>query len=223
MRTRLLQTALPWTIAAGCAAAAAWLSLHRDATPPQAKPAATRTAPAVATTSAAPPLVPLRACLERLDVAQALLDRRRRDATAEDGPSAERAAACMRDPTVRERLDGEVRAAVERHVADDHERRARAREQQAALASALTKDVLGLTPEQSAWVGEYVCATRDLHRLLADEAASAAALGADAFDRARLQREELLGDLEKYLDADRYAKLRALGGISLLTDALDCR
>ena len=108
-------------------------------------------------------------------------------------------------------------------MADDHERRARAREQQAALASALTKDVLGLTPEQSAWVGEYVCATRDLHRLLADEAASAAALGADAFDRARLQREELLGDLEKYLDADRYAKLRALGGISLLTDALDCR
>jgi len=43
-----------------------------------------------------------------------------------------------------------------------------------------------------------------------------------SFDELRLEREALLGDLERFLGAERYERLRAVGGIGLLADAFDC-
>jgi hypothetical protein len=90
-------------------------------------------------------------------------------------------------------------------------------------ALSLIEDELGLGDEESAWLSEYVCAVRELREdSLVDLAERDAGAPAGVWEQMRQEREEALGGLAAVLGPERFERLRAIGGIGLLNDLLDC-
>ena len=116
---------------------------------------------------------------------------------------------------VQERLE---RILTERRVA-----REAARIERLDTALSLVETELGLTEPESAWLGEYVCAVRELREdNLSDPAERDGGELPDQWEQMRREREEELAGIKAVLGPDRYARLREIGGIGLLSDVLDC-
>jgi hypothetical protein len=91
------------------------------------------------------------------------------------------------------------------------------------LASRFLSDGLGLNPEESRWVGEYVCAVHELSAKTGADVASTKEEVLALFTRLRNERKAILRDLEAYMGPERYQKLRAIGGLGFLGESLGCR
>jgi hypothetical protein len=171
-------------------------------------------------TSLRPQIAALRACVANLD----RCEQARESTRTPPSEATARTLACLADPGVQ----AHVRRAVETECASagDGSRAAREAEESArdeAAASFLTRE-LGITPEEQSELGQYLCAIRDARGLLADtgrESEEADAAHA-TYEHAREIRELTLADVESILGAERYARLRAVGGLGLLVDAAQC-
>ena len=128
--------------------------------------------------------------------------------------------ACLDDPRVQARLASEVESACGA-CADGPsaaaEAAARARTEEAASS---LEAVLAISPAEQALLQQYLCAARDLRGMLAREGVDAGVR--DAFERARRERERVVDDVERLLGAERYSRLRAVGGLAVLSDAARC-
>jgi hypothetical protein len=91
------------------------------------------------------------------------------------------------------------------------------------LASRFLSDGLDLNQEESRWVGEYVCAVHELSSKTGADVASTKEEVLALFARLRNERKAILRDLEAYMGPERYQKLRAIGGLGFLGEALGCR
>lgn len=88
--------------------------------------------------------------------------------------------------------------------------------------------VVGTTDAEAEWVEDYLCSVHRLRETMVEDLDDLLERGADAaeidevIDRARDDRTAVLEDLENRLGADRYARLRAVGGLGVMGSALDC-
>lgn len=215
-----------WVVAvfASGAAIAGWMrEPSRDEPIPRAEPAST-TAPVSpeeppATTARLPEMGALRACVTALRGCET-----RCPETPGESPEAHEARTlrCLADPGVQSHVARSVESACAgcadgSRAARDAEDRARTE----AAASFLERE-LAITPDEQEQLGEYLCAIRDARGMLAraDEGAEG---GRATYESAREIRELTLGDVESILGAERYARLRAVGGLGLMVESADCQ
>jgi hypothetical protein len=220
-----------WLVAALATGAAVW-GWTREAPAPRAEVESVRApeshAPDAATPAVAGDEVPLRAQIAALRACVASLDRCEQARASTRPPPSDataRTLACLADPGVQ----AHVRRAVDTECAStgDGARAAREAEESArdeAAASFLTRE-LGITSEEQSELAQYLCAIRDARGLLADtDREREAPDGAHAtYEHAREIRELTLADVESILGAERYARLRAVGGLGLLVEAAQCK
>jgi len=129
---------------------------------------------------------------------------------------------CLADPGVQTHLaravDGACSGCADgSRAARDAEDRARTE----AAASFLERE-LSITPDEQEQLGEYLCAIRDARGMLA-RAEEGAEGGSATYESAREIRDLTLGDVESILGAERYARLRAVGGLGLMVESADCQ
>lgn len=214
----------PWLLSAVFAASTAWLwwadgpraAPRRDAaegTVRVGRPPSDRAPIAVA---------PLARCVDRLRVVEALLATCRAPPAAPVGAPDDDAARCLRDPRVRGHLDAQVQAALERHVHDEGARYAAASAQRLAQTTSLTRDILGLTDAEASRLGNYICLLRDLRALMGRRSVPSDGGTEATFEQLRREREDVLATVERELGSERFRRLRAVGGVGLLSEALDC-
>jgi len=219
-----------WLAAALASVAALWGWTRETGSGPTAEleavPAAPSSAPDAATARAEENDASLRPQIAALRACVANLDRCEQARVATRPPPSEpmaRMRACLADQGVQ----AHVRHAVDTECAGagDGSRAAREAEESArdeAAASFLTHE-LGITPDEQSELGQYLCAIRDARGLLANSDDGGETGGAQAtYERAREIRELTLVDVESILGAERYARLRAVGGLGLLTEAAQC-
>jgi hypothetical protein len=221
---------VPWVLALLCAAAAvaAWWT-RPDATGGAAEPGGEGAEPESGAVPAEPDpglaqdSAALKRCVVRLEAARALLERCEASPTAPPAPDA-----AVPEPGCLERSD--VRAELERRVAEEVERTmqleaTRREEAEAArddTARRMLEQSLGLNTVESAWVRDFVCASRELRRVAVEEVLAGRESPPVAWRKLRGERQEVLLDLAKYLGRDRFLKLRQLGGIGLVADSIQC-
>ncbi len=93
---------------------------------------------------------------------------------------------------------------------------------------ALLSRLLDVPAGEARWLGEYVCAVRDLRRDALEQIEVASEEGGDpaqleaSLGEAREQRKAVLKDLRERLGEARYETLRSIGGLGLIGNALDC-
>lgn len=228
-----IRRVVPWLIATALGVLSVTLLVHRPAEEP-ASPDATTAQPArdgaasPAVGDASSPenvgLAPNQRCMARLARARAALDvchdqRGSADAHLELTPEAR---TCLDRPQVQRLVETRCEEAVARHVAAESQRHGEAREIEEAAVRGLLTESLGLTADESRWVTEYVCTVRELRQQALDEMSPDGASATETVERIRAERREHLADLEEYLGAERFARLRSIGGIGLLADVLPC-
>ncbi len=156
----------------------------------------------------------LQACRGRLKVAEVLLAR-----CEQPAPSASPE---LQDPGVRAVVEQAVRRELAFHVEREQALRESEREALAASHRVLLQDFLGLAPEEAQVVRAYVCTARE-HRRSLLMGMKIEELRAAALDALREDREVSLRDLEDQIGHERYMRLRSIGGLSLLSESLDCQ
>jgi hypothetical protein len=225
--------AIPWSITAAACTVALWLSVRGRTSAPKeadgrAEVADERERQHVGTNGvgadtaehehAREELRATRACLSRLELAQAAVLRCR--GAAGDAPDATPAPECLSDPAVARIVEQRIDDAIRDHVEHERERRTDAREKERSTFDEWSRQVLHLTADESEWLQDYACAARELReRTLASLNQVSPA---DAMEQMKQQREQILQDIERSLGPDRYASLRAIGGIGLIADTTDC-
>jgi hypothetical protein len=217
---------LPWFIAVAACLLAGWAWVRdarrsttdhpRDAEPADAR--SHRNVDGAAATQAEPPLHATRACLSRLEVAEsALLRCQSRDRATSGTPSS---LECLSDPEVAAAVEQRIEDAVREHVEGQRDLFAHASERERSAFDEWAKEALQLTADESQWLEDHVCATRELReRTIASLDETPAG---EALEQLKAQREQILKDVEELLGPDRYAKLRAIGGIGLIADTTEC-
>jgi len=176
-------------------------------------------APPPATSAPVPELAALRACITALRGCE----NRCPTTTSEAAADVEaRTLRCLADPGVQTHVARSVESACAgctdgSRAARDAEDRARTE----AAASFLERE-LAITPTEQEQLGEYLCAIRDARGMLA-RSEQAAEDGRSTYESAREIRELTLGDVESILGAERYARLRAVGGLGLMVESADCQ
>jgi hypothetical protein len=158
-----------------------------------------------------------RACLGRLELAQAALDRCE-EATESSGDEDSRGPSS--DPEVVALVEREVASAIEQHVKRERDLEKKASERLRTAFDEWSTQSLGILPHEREWLVEYVCAARELRNRTLDALDDVPA--EQALEELREQRKQILADLEHALGPDRYATLRTIGGIGLLADTTDC-
>ena len=97
-----------------------------------------------------------------------------------------------------------------------------------ARGVAVLSRLLDVPASEARWLGEYVCAVRDLRRDALEQIEAASEEGGDpaqleaSLGEAREQRKAVLKDLRERLGDVRYDTLRSIGGLGLIGNALDC-
>jgi hypothetical protein len=132
-------------------------------------------------------------------------------------PSAD-VAACASKPEVRAWADERVRTALEEHANEQHVRSEKTR----VALSGVIAEQLRVSPEEQSWLNEYACAMYDQRRdfLTGLETAAGAEV---AWERLRREREDAVAALESFLGAERYTRLREVGGVNLVAEAAGCK
>lgn len=230
--------AAPWLLAAGCAAAAVaawWTRPPASADGAPAGPGGEGGEPGAAEVplEASPGLVhesaALKRCVVRLEAARALLGRCE-NAAAEPAAPVEPAAPdvappapdCLAQPDVRAELERRVAEEVERTMQLEATRREEARAARDDTARRMLEQGLGMNTVESARVRDFVCAARDQRRVAVEEVLAGRETPQVAWRRLRQERQDVLRDLAAYLGRERFLKLRQLGGIGLVADSIQC-
>ena len=191
--------------------------------------------PAAADGSA--PLELLERCTERLAVSQARLAAARAESTDEDrggtalDPTADDATtrrSCLRRPDV-------LQACRERFAPDASETEGSAALGSSAAGAAgpefarrFATGVVGVSDAEAEWVEDYLCSVHRLRETMVGDLDDLLQRAADpgeideVIEGARADRQAVLEDLETRLGDQRYARLRAVGGLGVMGSALDC-
>jgi hypothetical protein len=212
---------LPWLVAALALAVAvySWVRPVPDAQEPEATDRAAATPPT--TVGDLPPREALhatQACLGRLELAQTALRRCRGAARTSD--STPEGIECLSDPDVIRVVEQRIEDAIRDHVEAERDRVIRARERERSAFDEWSKEALELSTEESEWLESYVCAARELRTRTLSSLEEQPAT--QALEQLKQHREQILKDLEKALGPERYATLRAIGGIGLVADTTEC-
>lgn len=219
---------LPWGIAVAACLLAGWAWVRdvqrsttdstRDAEPANAPSQRPVDGAAAATRAEPPPLHATQACLSRMELAESALVRcRTRERATMGTPSS---LECLSDPEVAAAVEQHIEDAVRDHVEQQRDVKTRARERERSAFDEWAKEGLQLTADESQWLQDHACATRELRdRTIAslDETPPA-----EALEQLKAQREQILKDVEELLGPDRYSMLRAIGGIGLIADTTEC-
>jgi hypothetical protein len=223
---RVVFVALPWLLSI---ALGTWLLIFLTSKDPEPAPRAKHTGPRTGSgqveESTAADLALLRTCRTRLKEAgrklvacRAVAARSRFHRQQDRSP-----ARALSDPKVQALVAAEVEMALAAREELLEQERAESRAQWLDLASRFLGEGLGLSPEESAWVGEYVCAVHELSARTGADVASTKEEVLALFARLKNERQGILRDLEAYMGPERYRKLRAIGGLGFLGEALGCR
>jgi len=81
---------------------------------------------------------------------------------------------------------------------------------------------LDLSPEDVSWLAENACALRELRWYAVSHLHLDGVNGGDVWAMVKLQRDDILREVEAYLGPEAYLRFRAIGGIGLLNDNLEC-
>ena len=119
-------------------------------------------------------------------------------------------------------LETEVAAELGRRVASQRTRKSAQRIKREAFVTSWLERNIGLSHQQSKWVSEYVCAVRDLRGQALPDPASGEEMKPHTWEELRNERDKMLTDLSSLMGAEKYKKLRAVGGIGLLADSINC-
>jgi hypothetical protein len=119
-------------------------------------------------------------------------------------------------------VDQAVRRELASHVEREQALRESEREALAASHGVLLQDFLGLASEEAQGVRAYLCTAREHRRYLLARMKTEE-FRAAALDALRADREASLHDLEDQIGHERYARLRSIGGLGLLSESLDCQ
>ena len=223
---------LPWSVATLACALAAWSWLRAPeeapaspvepaAVEPTASPGSARVARPESESAPEPELPELqttRVCLDQLELAHSALARCR---DAPSNPASSAAASCLAEPRVAAQVEQRIEQALLEHLESERERAELARERQRSAFDSWAQQALALSPDESAWVEDYVCAVLELRAntlaTLEDETPPAEALA-----QLKSQRKQLLTDMKQMLGEERYATLRSIGGLSLIASVSEC-
>lgn len=208
------------------------------ATKPDASPAQTVAsvpAPRRATTAEEAPLNLLKRCAQRLADVRAQATRCE-ETQAEPGSSEALVQACLADAAVLRACSEFCETPVEGERATDDGGELEAPDPEVSsdadepdtFARRFSRRVVGTSEEEADWLEDYLCAVdglrdtmvADLERLLDDNASEQDVESALA--QARADRKAVLVDVERRLGPERYARLRAVGGVGLLGSQLQC-
>ena len=224
-------TWLPWSVAAlACALAAwSWLRAPAEAAAPVSAAEPVALEPAASAPASAPVAAPeleselpdlqtTQVCLDQLELARSALARCR-DAPSHPAPPA--AVSCLAEPQVAAQVEQRIEQALLEHLESERELAELARERQRSAFDSWAQQALALSPDESAWVEDYVCAVLELRAntlaTLEDETPPAEALA-----QLKSQRKQLLTDMKQMLGEERYATLRSIGGLSLIASVSEC-
>ncbi len=97
-----------------------------------------------------------------------------------------------------------------------------------SFARAFATSVVGVDDGEARWLETYLCTVHqlreqmigDLETLMANNAAPDRVEA--VIEEARSQRKDVLADLEQQLGAERYQRLRAVGGLGIMGSSLQC-
>ena len=216
-RSFLLHPASGWIVSLALGLVALWLWLRpglateAERSAPLSPPAAT--SPATPTSTPAPPSEPtaLRQCLAELSETKARLPLPPEEPTE----AANQEGVAIPDDagiTSIEQIDAGAPPSPKQRAIDERHR----------AATLLLERELDLSSEESTWTVELVCSLRELRQQALVEASEEDDLGPETWARLEDERKGALGNLEEMLGAERYTKLRGIGGIGLLSDTLNC-
>jgi hypothetical protein len=191
---------LPWILAGAFAIATVILGLR---SPGAAKgvPAKVPKEPAPAETVAAPDLA-LRRCNVRLEIVAGELADVRSGAPG--------------------RCEAGVEAEVARRLEAAAEARAMERDGDREAIRGMVQEFLAITPEQSAWLLDYVCAVRGMRADVLAEIKEHKIGFEEAAKRQKSERQDALDDLKNMLGEEKYQQLRGVGGLGKLGDLFGC-
>lgn len=165
----------------------------------------------------------LRTCREKLKDANILL--RRCQAASYPASSTRegtRAEACLDDPAMWELVKRRVNAELEQQAELNRARRAETKITRERVVMDWMEGNLGLDAQQIRWLSEYVCAVRDMRAVAIPSTTSKRADSRYTWEQLRDERQTILSDLQGFLGKETYARLRAVGGLGILSDALQC-
>jgi hypothetical protein len=219
---RSLLIAFPWFLSVGLGA---WLVVVLTSDEPAPAPAAEQTSTSPVVESSGDDLVLARTCRNRLKECGRKLGACRAVAAStqkkmEMGRTPDK---ILSDPKVQAMVAAEVENALAAQEELLEQERAETHAGWLKLASRFLSDGLGLNPKESRWVGEYVCAVHELSARTGADVASTKEEVLVLFTRLRDERKAILRDLEAYMGPERYQKLRDIGGLGFLGEALGCR
>lgn len=194
---------------------------------PEARPAGAVSTPepAVAGPSGPEPEAPLR-LLQRCSARLETLQKR---CTGQEAISVE---ACLADPEVRAACaspPGVEPAAGTPSETDGEEPDDRPPSTvDESFAQAFATSVVGVDDGDARWLETYLCTVHQLREQMLGDLRTLLAEGAPAGEvdaliaDANQQRKAVLGDLEQQLGAERYGRLRSVGGLGIMGAALEC-
>jgi hypothetical protein len=217
---RILLVVFPWLLSFGLGV---WLVVILTSTDPVSSPPAEQASPTTIVETPGDDLVLARACRNRLKDCGRKLTACRAVATSLQTKQEKDKQPVLSDPKVRAAIAAEVETALAAHEVLVEQERAERLKGWHKLADRFLSDGLGLNPEESRWVGEYVCAVHELSAKTGADVASTKEEVLALFTRLRNERKAILRDLEAYMGPERYQKLRAIGGLGFLGESLGCR
>jgi hypothetical protein len=214
---------LPWLTAIAALGLAAWLWFGGPPAPdapampvaPPCPPPEVRVETETRFLPSADQLSELRQCNRGRREAEEALQRCRRP-RLDLAPQLEAggASVCLGLPEVQNAFKRHLANELERHVKDRAHAQTQKRAEREVQVTTWLEKSLDLRPEQGVWLGQYVCAVRDMRALAGEKSYT--------FKELTYERQRMFKDLEAYLGQQRYKRLREAGGIGLLADVLQC-
>lgn len=193
---------LPWVLAAAFAISTVVLGLRSPGSARSAPAPETKTAPEKTTEVVeAKPNLALRRCEVKLEMTAAKL--------ADSGTQPPQCEAGMEAELARR-----MEAAAEARAAERDGDRAAIRD--------MVQEFLAITPEQSTWLMDYVCAVRGMRADVLVEIKEHKLGFEEAAKRQMAERQDALDDLKSMLGDEKYQKLRGVGGLGKLGDLFGC-
>jgi hypothetical protein len=129
---------------------------------------------------------------------------------------------CLVLPGIQGLRDAAERAETWDDLADAAVRTERVRQARHATLDTLLQEDLALTPDQVRWLAEAACALRELRWFAVAHMHDDGVSATDVRELILAERDAILREIEAFLGAEAYGRFRAIGGIGLLNDTLEC-